>query len=58
MTVSNVQQAAKSVDNVPAPRLKNRREIEQKLAAAVPSDDHTKGYRAALLWMLGREEEE
>ena len=65
MTVATARRAAKSADNVPAPRIKNRREVEQELQ---DTDDkgrgedgygeYWKGYRDALFWALGKIEDE
>ena len=54
MTVGTVTQAVKSSNNTPAPKLKTRREIEQELVNTAPTDEYTKGFRAALLWVLGQ----
>ena len=60
LTVTTVEKAAKSADNIPAPKMKTRREVEKKLEEILELEDvgqHWNGYIEALKWMLGKETE-
>jgi ParB family chromosome partitioning protein len=53
-TVATMKSAAAAKDNKPAPKMKNRKEIEAKIYDCKSEyNDYLKGYNDALRWVLG-----
>lgn len=57
-TVRAMKSAAESPDNIPAPKMRTRRDVEKHISRIMPiennkPDEFHKGYIAALRWVLG-----
>lgn len=52
-TVQTMKSAANSQDNNPLPKMKTRKEIEKENSEWANTTEYTKGYKDALLWVLG-----
>ena len=57
-TVHTMRSAAEAADNQPAPKMKTRKEILNRMTdvAAEGSEEWRRAYVSALLWVLGKEE--